>query len=223
MVYEYRKLILFFSLTLFASEFNYNKAYCQTVVTGKDTLKSIIGRFISPKQENNKFTAEAITLSANSTFEYIISTEFTKIKVDGRWRLSGNKLILNSNVKREKISVEEKKSRSNKLKFDAAYKTNELLYYQLYLLTSKGTLHVRDVFGDTSINHTALKGFYIMDARGFQYPTYFLKNRQSNYFRIRLEKDRIFDNEVWQIKDRGNKLQPMGLNGKLMNYCLIKQ
>jgi hypothetical protein len=220
-MYKYQKLIFF--LTLFASGFNHSQAYSQTEVASQDTLKNVIGKFNSPKQEENKFTSETITLNPDTTFEYTISTEFTKIKANGYWRVAGNNLILNSSDKREKINVEEKKSRNDKVKFDVTYKTNEPLYYQLYVITSKDTLHIEDVFGDTVINHTALKGFYIVDTRGFRYPTYFLKKRKSNYFRVRLEKDRIFDNEVWQIKDSGDKLQPIGLNGNLMNYCLIKQ
>lgn len=225
MIDKYWKLILIFSLTLFCSVCNYSKVYCQTGFTSQDTLKNIVGRFNSPKQDDNKFTSEAITLNADFTFEYIISTEFTKIKANGYWQLSGSNLILNSSDKREKFNVEERKNRRNKIKFDVTYKSNEPLYYQLYLITNKDTSHIEDVFGDTVINHTeaALKAFYIMDARGFRYPTYFLKKRKANYFRVRLEKDRIFDNESWQIKDNGNKLQPIGLNGSFMNYCLIKK
>ncbi len=210
-------------LLLFVFGLYYSRVYSQTETTSKDTLKNVIGRFNSPKQEDNKFTSEAITLNADSTFEYQMNTEFLKIKANGYWDVSGDDLILNSSDKREKINVEEKKNRSNKIKFDVTYKTDEPLYYQLYLITNKDTLHIEDVFADTVINHTTLKGFYIIDTRGLKYPTYFLKKRKSNYFRVRLEKNRIFDNEVWHIKDSGTKLQPIGFNGNFMNYYLIKQ
>lgn len=224
MMREHRKLILIFSFTLIGSVYNYSKVYCQTGFASQDTLKNIIGRFNSPKQGENKFTSEAITLNADFTFEYIISTEFTKIKANGYWHVSSSNLILNSSNKRDKIIVEEKKKHSNKIKFDVTYKDNDPLYYQLYLITTKDTLHYKDVAGDTVINNLKdkLVAFYIFDPRGFKYPTYFLKKRKSNYFRVRLEVDRIFDNEIWQIKDSGNKLQPIGLDGSYMNYYLIK-
>lgn len=118
--------------------------------------------------------------------------------------------------------MKEKRNKGDRLKFDVTYGNKEPLYYQLYLITSKDTLHIEDVFGDTTMSSIPLKAFFVLDARGFRYPTYFLKRGKSNYFRITLERDRIFDNEVWRIKDRGDKLQPKGLNGDFMNYYLIR-
>lgn len=183
---------------------------------------SVVGKFKSPKQENNKFTAEVITLNADATFNYAISTEFIKIKANGYWRVLTDSLLLNSSNKKEKAVVKEKRHRGAKLKFDVTYDNNEPLYYQLYLITSKDTLHIEDVFGDTTMSSIPLKAFFVLDARGFRYPTYFLKRGESNCFRITLERDRIFDNEVWRIKDGGDKLQPKGLNGDFMNYYLIR-
>lgn len=222
----YRKLVLFFSFTIIGYLCNCNKVNCQTKLVNQNTISNIVGTFNSPKQDKNKFTSETIKLNADFTFEYLISTEFTKIKANGYWHLLDSYLILNSSDKKEKLNVEEKKKRINKIKFDVTYKSNEPLYYQLYLITNKiDTSHIEDVFADTLINLSlaTLKAFYVIDARGFRYPTYFLKKRKSNYFRVRLENDRIFDNESWQIKDSGNKLQPIGLDGSYMNYCLSKE
>ena len=83
-------------------------------------------------------------------------------------------------------------------------------------------MHCNDVYHDTAINHNGiLRSFYIVDARGVKYPKYFLKSSRSNHFRIKLEVDRIFDNEKWRMKN--DKLQPIGLDGKNASYYLIKE
>ncbi len=222
MKYQFRKSIFFLFFIFIAFITNCTELYCQSTFPNQDSFQNIIGVYKSPKQDYN-FTSESISLNADSTFDYIIKTEFTKIKDSGYWRKSGNNLILNSRDKKEKMYVEEKRNLFDKIKFDVTYKDNDPLNYQLYLISKKDTLHIEDAFGDTILNHTkfTFEAFYIIDSRGFKYPTYFLKKRKSNYFRIYLEAHRIFDNEIWEIKNGG--LQPIGLDGTKMNYWLVKE
>jgi len=203
---------------------NYSKGDYQHMSLQKDTLKSIMGKYDSPKQDFNKFTSEHLVLKSDSTFEYAMNTEFYKIQAKGYWHVSASNLILNSEKRMQKIIVQEasNKANSGQVKFDVTYKDNSSLYYQLFLITRKGTLHYKDVFHDTTINQNEiLKAFYIVDNRGFRYPTYFLKSKKSNNFKIKLEADRIFDNEKWRIND--DKLQPIGINGNYARYYLIKE
>ncbi|PUZ19145.1 hypothetical protein DCM91_20890 [Chitinophaga costaii] len=203
---------------------NYDKGDFQHISLQKDTSKSIIGKYNSPKQDFNKFTSEHLVLKNDSTFEYAINTEFYKIQAKGYWHVSASNLILNSEKRMQKIIVQEASNKSNnsQMKFDVTYKDNSSLYYQLFLITRKDTLYYKDVFRDTTINQDeTLKAFYIVDSRGFRYPTYFLKSKKSNNFKIKLETDRIFDNEKWRISN--DKLQPIGINGKYSSYYLIKE
>ena len=210
-------------LILFAPLYSVAKEVFLISFLQQDTSKSIIGEYFSPHQDVNKFTSESILLRNDSTFEYRIKDEFINLMAIGNWHVSRGQLVLNSIPKRPKIIVEEAISRqnANKIKFDVTYTNHNPLNYQLYLISNKGIFCYKDLYHDTVINYPdLLKGFFIIDTRGFKYPTYFLKNRKSNYFRIKLEIDRIFDNEKWRIAN--GKLEPIGLNGKISSYYLSK-
>ena len=196
----------------------------QRLGASKGNVVDIIGKFKSPNFENSQFSSEVISINNDGSFRYQIASEFTKIDASGRWRVKGRKLILNSYVKKSKMVVAEDTKPSDKIYFNVTYEDMDPLYFQLFMTSGQDTLEVKDVFGDTLVSKPdfKLQAFYIKDARGFVYPPHYLKARNSNYFKIELLKDRIFDNEVWQIMDNGQKLLPIGLSGRYVNYFLMK-
>ena len=108
----------------------------------------ILGKYYSPEQDLNKVTSEYLILKGDSTFEYRLKTEFTKIEANGHWYVSHTNLVLNSDNKKQKMIVQESYDKVHKglVTFEVVYKDNKPLYYQLYLTTQMEYLIIKIYF-----------------------------------------------------------------------------
>jgi hypothetical protein len=191
--------------------------------SNNDTMVSIIGTYKSPDHGPTNYTFESLTLKPDYTFDYLWKDEFIALRANGFWKIVGSNLVLNSAIKKVKISVQQKivNLHSGKLKFAIKYDNGDSPNYQLFLIGNEKTMRIRNLTTDTIVAVSQpLRSFFVVDSRGIKYPDCRVKNKKINSFDIKLNRDRVFDNEKWVLVD--NKLRPMGLDGKLASYYLSK-
>lgn len=162
---------------------------------------------------------EKIILFNNGTFKYSSRAEFIKEEIDGNWKLkSDNILILNSYPKQKKIIVTETLKRNKKNILYVTDSQGSPLVYHLYLVSKNNdTLVYKDQFEKTIIKKE-LYSFFIENSRGVCLPVYHVEKPTNNLLNIKFERKRIFDNEEWKFE--GNKIIPLGLDGKYSKYEL---
>ena len=161
---------------------------------------------------------EWIILRADSTFEYFYRVPFTVQTIEGKYSITDNELILNSDE--EKMLVEEEFnaefSRGVKL-FDVSFLSGEKLNYFIGLIDRKGDDEIlADQYGKTKVKAKIIKGFYIWSL--LKYPVYIPKCKKSNFFQVKLNPNRVFDNEKWTIE--GDRIKSIGFDGEENDYYL---
>ena len=50
-----------------------------------------------------------------------------------------------------------------------------------------------------------------------------IEGKRTNYFEIRFETIRVFENEKWLIKKELKQINPIGMDGEFQKYNLTKQ
>ena len=165
---------------------------------------------------------ESIELKKNYTFKYMYSMHNIKLVVNGNYRIIGDSLILDSNPQKDKIIVnEDSKGNLGNNKFIITDKYDNPFNYTLSIISQKGdTLILKNQWIKSKIKNVKIKEFYITDSKGLKSPTYLIKGKQSNCFRIFFETKRVFENEIWKIND--DKIFPNNLSGEKVRYFLTK-
>jgi hypothetical protein len=165
---------------------------------------------------------ESIILFKNGAFGYYQKTEFTKSEIKGNWQLRNDSvLVLDSRPQKPKIIVFESYKKNRKTVFRVRNMKNNSINYSIFLITNKGdTTEYKNQF-DKTICEGEFSSFYIFDSKGLKSPTYEIQGARANYFDIRFEEHRVFENEYW--KYYGNYIVPLGVDNKYANYKLVKQ
>lgn len=165
---------------------------------------------------------ESISLSYDGTFSYYQKTEFIKSDVTGNWQLRNDSiLVLDSRPQKTKLIVFETYKKSRKTIFRIRNSKNNLIHYSIFLISYKGdTTEYKEQF-DNTVAAGKFSLFYILDSKGLQSPIYKIQGKQSNYFDIKFEEQRVFENEYW--KYYRHYIIPLGLDNKYANYKLVKQ
>ena len=200
----------------------------------KRILISIIGilllSFSVPKNNQEgiyeyktRYFNEKIELGIDYKFQYEYRKEFIQFNIDGNYRIKGDSLILDSSPQRDKIIVKESsKGNLKTIRFKVTDKIGSPLNYKLSLITrDNDTITLINQYFESKLKIKNLKSFYIYDTKGLKSPTYDIVGLRTNYFEIQFETKRVFDNEVWKIKN--DKITPKGLNGEIQKYFLTKQ
>ncbi|PSL43314.1 hypothetical protein CLV51_1083 [Chitinophaga niastensis] len=165
---------------------------------------------------------ESIDLLNDGTFKYYQKTEFTKSEINGNWQLRHDSiLVLDSSPQKTKLKVSESYKKNRKVTFRIRDMKNDLIYYNIYLLTNEGdSLVFKDQFDKTTATGK-FSSFYIVDTKGLHSPVYNINGVRTNFFDISVEQQRVFENEHWKHCDQ--YIVPLGLNGKYSDYKLVKQ
>jgi hypothetical protein len=165
---------------------------------------------------------ESIELKEGNKFTYFTKQEFINYEIRGNYTIQGDSLVLNSSPQRDKIIVQESKKGSQKC--NVIVVTDKMgidIHYNLFLILDDNIeIKLANQWEKSKIRDQKIKGFYIIDTKGLKSPIYFKKGKSSNYFKVQLETNRVFDNETWYLNN--NKIKPKGLNGEFQNYVLEK-
>jgi hypothetical protein len=188
------------------------------VISGQD-IKNITGKYSYSFNKESSWYYESIQFNADSQFVYECNRPFLRERILGKWRLIGNKIVLNSNIKREKIIVTETtEDRSIKNSICVYDKQKEPINYKLFVInTLNDTIEVDDQW-ECSLIQDSIRSFYIVDSKGLVSPKYLVKNKKSNKFYVLFETQRMFDNEVWLFQ--GDSIIPKDSQGNYQNYYL---
>lgn len=165
---------------------------------------------------------ESINLSKDGTFSYYQKTEFTKSEIEGNWQLRNDSiLVLDSRPQKPKLVVFETYKKNRKTIFRIRNMKDNLIHYSIFLISNKGdTIECKEQF-DKTIAKGKFSSFYILDTKGLQSPIYETQGTQTNFFDIKFEEQRVFENEYW--KYYGHYIIPLGFDNKYANYKLVKQ
>ncbi|WP_261511321.1 hypothetical protein [Chryseobacterium paludis] len=165
---------------------------------------------------------ESINLLKNGTFKYYKKTEFLKEEIFGNWQLRNDSiLVLDSYPQKSKLNVIEgliKKKRT--IIHVKDFSDNPFHYYLYSISTQNDTIIYKDQFETTIIKEKPIS-FYLISSEGLHSPVYKIKGTRSNFFDVKFERQRIFENEQWKFLE--NSLIPLGLDGKNSNYKLVKE
>jgi hypothetical protein len=190
-------------------------------------VDSIIGKYTT----NNKSHFfrdhyERITLNEDSSFNYFVRIgSFVKIKIEGKWNLIENELILHGNhpALNSEVSVIEKiddnipdgKVRINVTDLDG----NSLIYH---LSATKGdtTIEIRNRESSTLIPFGSLDSFCVRNTL-LKLPTYEVQKLKANDFYVKISKSRVIIDEKWVYKN--GVLFPRGLSQDYSTYYLSKE
>ena len=165
---------------------------------------------------------ESINLSKDGTFDYYQKTEFTKSEIKGNWQLRNDSiLVLDSRPQKSKLIVFESYKKNRKTIFRVQNMKGNLINYSIFLITNKGdTTEYKNQF-DKAFVEGEYSSFYIFDSKGLQSPIYEIQGARSNFFDIKFEEQRVFENEYW--KYYGYYIVPLGFDNKYANYKLVRQ
>ncbi|WP_152640725.1 hypothetical protein [Flavobacterium sp. 316] len=165
---------------------------------------------------------ESINLKESRQFIYNYKNEFISYEIKGNYRISNDSLVLDSNPQRDKIIIKEynEGNKKNSLIIVKDKEGNILTYHIYIILLDDKVICLRDQWDKTKIKNQTIKGFYIVDTKGLQSPTYFKKGKFSNNFEVQFETKRVFENEIWIIEK--DKIKPIGMDGEYQNYYLEK-
>ena len=175
------------------------------------------------KTENGYFK-ESIQLKENNKFIYHMSMHMMgHSEIQGNYTIIGDSLRLDSYPQRDKIMVFESfKGNKKKSVFEITNKHGYFVNCKLHLLFKDGTTsEVWAEVGTTEIVSRSIKSFYLVATNGITSPVYTIEGSNTNYFKVLFETIRIFENEVWLIKD--DKIVPRGGDGTIQTYRLSKE
>lgn len=166
-----------------------------------------------------RYYNEGINLNKDGTFKYTLKTEFTINEILGNWQLRNDSiLVLDSHPQKSKLNVYEDYKKGKKVTFIVRDSEQNHIGYSLHVITDKkDTIVYKNQF-DKSVIMERPVYFYVVNKAGLHSPIYKIRSKRGNYFSIRFEQQRIFENEQWKLKE--NKIIPIGLDGKYSNYVL---
>lgn len=189
-------------------------------------ISSVFSLFINKENHIGKYSYtnyryyESIELKEGNKFTYFSKQEFINYEIKGNYNIQGDSLVLDSSPQRDKIIVQESKKGSQKRnEIVVTDKNGRKMHYNLILiLDNDKEIKLTEQWEKSKIKDVDIKGFFLIDSKGLKSPVYYKIGKFSNYFEVRFETTRVFDNEIWYIKN--NKIKPKGLNGEFENYFL---
>jgi hypothetical protein len=194
-----KKYSIFFSAFIFTLSFSQNtKSYCY----------------------KTRFFSEGINLKKNGTFDYNIRINGgVNQEINGNWQIRNDSiLVLDSYPQKSKLIVSENLKRGKKIIFRVRDSDERMINYNIYIITEKkDTIYYKNQFGKSVIKEKP-KSFYLVNTSGLYSPIYIIKGKNTNFFEIRFEHWRVFENEYWKI--HGDKIVPLGMNGQYVNYFM---
>lgn len=197
-------------------------------------VKSLLGMLLFPVFANSQNTSdsvylyksshyyESINLSKDGTFTYYQKTEFTKSEIEGNWQLRNDSiLVLDSRPQKSKLIVFEIHKKNRKTIFRIRNTKDNLIHYSIFLISNKTDTIVYNEQFDKTVVEGKFSSFYILDTKGLQSPIYEIQGTQSNFFDIKFEEQRVFENEYWKYYEQ--YIIPLGIDNKYTKYKLVKQ
>lgn len=165
---------------------------------------------------------ESINLLKDGTFKYQMNTEFLQDEIFGNWQLRNDSiLILDSNPQRSRFVVKEHFKKGKKTTFLVKDFEEDLINYHLYVVNDKrDTIAYRNLFEKSIIKEKPVS-FYLIGTNSLHSPVYKVKTARNNFFDIKFETQRVFENEQWKFLENG--IVPLGVDGKISKYKLIKE
>jgi len=197
-----------------------NSIMCVFSVLFMDNKEHIFGNYTYSSA--SYLYMESINFEKESMFTYTLRTEFIKERIEGYYIIKSDTVILNSLPQKEKIIVKEGYKNRKKIFFEVTDKQYYPINYNLYvILVNDSIIEYRDQFQNSKLTNLPIKAFYIITTRGLKSPMYVIRGTNTNYFKIMLEENRVFEAEKWLIKN--DEIIPLGLDGNYVNYSLKKR
>ena len=196
-------------------------AFCN----GQEAIETI-GKYTSRNPSHtNRNHYEEIVLKSDSSFKYFARIGFVKIEIKGKWHLTGHYLTLKGHHPgiTSEVSVTELIDNGipeGQVKIATTDLESDAFTHHVSATKGETTITLRDREYVTMIPHSSLDRFYITNTL-FKYPTYEVKNKEANYFKVRVPRSRVIINEVWQYKN--GVLFPRGLIQDYSTYYLSKE
>lgn len=189
-------------------------------------LSEIVGKYTT-KNKSHFFNKhyEEISLNADSSFRYFARIGFVKVEIKGEWHLTGYSLTLKGHHPgiTSEVSVTELVDNGipkGQVKIATTDLESDAFTHHVSATKGDTTITLRDREYVTMIPLSSLDRFDITNTL-FKYPTYEVKNKQANYFKVRVPRSRVIINEVWQYKN--GVLFPRGLIQDYSTYYLSKE
>lgn len=186
----------------------------------------VLGKYttMNPSHTNQRHYEE-IDLKSDSTFKYYAKIgEFVKQRIEGKWTVDDNNLILNGTDKNnEKLKVYEYYDSSiadGWIKFNVQHFNNTLLNYRVSAVNDDYTIILSNQFQSSLIQLAEVDEFFI-EGSLFRYPTYHVKDKSSNFFDVKVSSKRLFVDEKWLIEGEG-RIRPIGLDNEYTGYFLSR-
>lgn len=167
----------------------------------------------------SRFFSESITLNSDGTFKYLQDEEFISRKISGNWQIRNDSiLVLDSNPQMLKLLVNFDIKKGSKKVIKVTDFDNRSFHYHLYLINNQGeTITYRDQFDKTIVNQD-FTSFFIISSAGVYSPKYDVRSENINFFDVKFQHLRIFENEYWKFY--GDTIIPLGLDNKYVKYNL---
>lgn len=162
---------------------------------------------------------ESIEFRSDSSFVYFTrQNEFIKINIQGRWRIEGKEILLNSD-NQQKTVVKPEKCRKKPLNYyHIIVRDNNGSNFNYNLKTT--TLLLNDLNGEALLKKRGQSYFQIISSSGFHSERMQLNPKYSCY-QVSFANKRQFINERWEVfKD---KIRPRGIDFELAKYFLYKK
>lgn len=187
-------------------------------VTATAQLKqSIAGKYF---YESYRFS-ETLILEENGRFKYKCSSEFLKEEIQGNWQFRENFIVLDSYPQHDKIIVYEGFRRNLKgIEVSVLDKSKYPINYNIIAYLRNGdSVLLNNQWKKTQLNYK-LNSFKIVDSKGLASPRYEISSNRANSFYCLFETRKIFENESWEIKNKG--IIPRNGSDIPQNYVLQK-
>jgi len=205
--------------------FNYS-LFCYFFAVGQ-FKNDLPGKYDTRNEtHNNRHHYEELVLNTDSTFNYFARpTEFVQLKINGRWSVKDDTLILNEDhpTYRQNIIVKEnvnKKVQKGCASIILTYYDGLQLNFQVGATHGDTTVLLKNQYGSSLVKLFPIDDFYI-NGPLFRYPSYKVLNKKSNEFKVQVAPQKLFINEKWLIVN--GSLRPRGFDNEYANYYLKKK
>jgi hypothetical protein len=204
-------------------------SYSFRTLTKNNNQNTIAGTYKYLKdsvQSPNSNFFEEIELKQNNSFIYKNRMGgFMRNHITGNWRLSDDKLILNSSSNsKDTITSLTCENHKSDYFFEVTNQNGHKINYIL-IVNQDESRKLKEQYGSSLLNGIPnIQNIQIITSSGLYSKVLDLpleKGKTSKCYSVKINEDRYFENEEWIVL-KENKIQPKGMNQKLAEYFLYK-